>query len=141
MRTSSAIAKPIAEGDRENSAATFAPPVHATARTTDARLTRALSLLKGPDVKALSLDVFDTMVWRRAPEPTDVFPLIAKRLGEDGRLGPHITPRGFQKLRIAAEARARARRDEQGRGVEVSLRDIYAELPVHVAPGSDPDAL
>src|SRR3954453_4802435 len=141
MRTSSAIAKPIAEGDRENSAATFAPPVHATARTTDARLTRALSLLEGPDVTTLSLDVFDTMVWRRAPEPTDVFPMIARRLQDEGRLGAHITPRAFQKLRIAAEARARARRDEQGKGVEVNLRDIYAELPFYVAPDSDPDAL
>src|SRR3954454_10848988 len=119
MRTSSAIAKPIAEGDRENSAATFAPPVHATASTTDARLTRALRLLKGPDVRVLSLDVFDTMVWRRAPEPTDVFPMIASRLQEDGRLGPNIPPRVLHKLRIAAEARARARRDEQGGGVEV----------------------
>src|SRR4051794_5292569 len=141
MRTSSAIAKPIAEGDRENSAATFAPPVHATARTTDARLTRALSLLNGPDVTTLSLDVFDTMVWRRAPEPADVFPMIASRLAQEGRLGAHITPRVFQKLRIAAEARARARRDEQGRGVEVGLRDIYAELPRYVAPESDADEL
>jgi FMN phosphatase YigB (HAD superfamily) len=111
------------------------------ARTTDARLTRALSLLQGPDVRALSLDVFDTMVWRRAPEPTDVFPMIASRLQQEGRLGPNITPRVFQKLRIAAEARARARRDEQGKGVEVALRDIYAELPKYVAPASDPDAL
>ena len=111
------------------------------ARTTDARLTRAISLLNGPDVKVLSLDVFDTMVWRRAPEPTDVFPMIASRLESEGRLGPHITPRVFQKLRIAAEARARARRDEQGGGVEVSLADIYAELPKYVAPGSDPDEL
>src|SRR3954463_2311334 len=141
MRTSSAIAKPIAEGDRENSAATFAPPVHATARTTDARLTRALSLLNGPDVTTLSLDVFDTMVWRRAPEPADVFPMIASRLAQEGRPGAHITPRVFQKLRIAAEARARARRDEQGRGVEVGLRDIYAELPRYVAPESDADEL
>src|SRR3954452_6563628 len=141
MRTSSAIAKPIAEGDRENRAATFAPPVHATARTTDARLTRALSLLNGPDVTTLSLDVFDTMVWRRAPEPTDVFPMVANRLAEQDRLGPHITPRVFQKLRIAAEARARARRDEQGRGVEESLPDIYAELPRYVAPASDADEL
>jgi FMN phosphatase YigB (HAD superfamily) len=111
------------------------------ARTTDARLTRALSLLEGPDVKVLSLDVFDTMVWRRAPEPTDVFPMVASRLQADGLLGPNISARVFQKLRIAAEARARARRDEQGKGVEVSLRDIYAELPKYVAPASDPDAL
>jgi FMN phosphatase YigB (HAD superfamily) len=111
------------------------------ARTTDARLTRALSLLRGPDVRVLSLDVFDTMVWRRAPEPTDVFPIVAARLQDEDRLGVHITPRVFQRLRIAAEARARAKRDEQGRGVEVSLRDIYAELPKYVAPKDDADSL
>jgi FMN phosphatase YigB (HAD superfamily) len=111
------------------------------ARTTDTRLARALSLLKGPDVKVLSLDVFDTMMWRRAPEPTDVFPMIAARLRDENRLGPHISPRVFQRLRSAAEARARAARDARGGGVEVSLRDIYAELPRYVAPGSDPDAL
>ncbi|MDX6668034.1 MAG: hypothetical protein QOK04_1414, partial [Solirubrobacteraceae bacterium] len=111
------------------------------ARTTDARLTRALSLLGGPDVRALSFDVFDTMVWRCAPEPADVFPMIAARLQADGRLGPHISPRVFQKLRVAAEVRARAKRDEQGRGVEVSIREIYAELPTYVAPACDADAL
>jgi predicted HAD superfamily hydrolase len=111
------------------------------ARTTDARLTRALSLLGGPDVRALSLDVFDTMVWRCAPEPADLFPMIAERLRQQGLLGPNTPPRVFQKLRIAAEARARARREVSGHGVEVSLRDIYAELPRYAAPRADPDAL
>jgi FMN phosphatase YigB (HAD superfamily)/CTP:molybdopterin cytidylyltransferase MocA len=111
------------------------------ARTTDARLARAISLLNGPDVKVLSLDVFDTMVWRRAPEPVDVFPMVARRLEQEGRLSAQITPRVFQKLRIAAEARARAQRDAQGRGVEVSLEDIYAELPFYVAPKSSPEDL
>jgi FMN phosphatase YigB (HAD superfamily) len=102
------------------------------ARTTDARLKRAMHLLAEPDVRVLSLDVFDTMLFRRAPEPVDVFPMVARRLAERGMLSPQISLRAFQQLRIAAEARARAKRDGSGRGVEVGLRDIYAELPAYV---------
>jgi FMN phosphatase YigB (HAD superfamily) len=108
------------------------------ARTTDARLTRAISLLSNPDVRVLSLDVFDTIVWRRTPEPVDVFPMIAPRLRENGHLIPGVTPRVFQKLRIAAEARARAKRGLAGRGHEVTLADIYAELPRHLVNAASP---
>jgi FMN phosphatase YigB (HAD superfamily) len=108
------------------------------ARTTDARLTRAISLLSNPDVRVLSLDVFDTLVWRRAPEPVDVFPMIAPRLRERGHLTEQVTPRVFQKLRIAAEARARAKKNLAGQGHEVALTDIYAELPHHLVNGASP---
>jgi FMN phosphatase YigB (HAD superfamily) len=113
----------------------------AEARTTDARLTRALGLLANPDVRVLSLDVFDTLLWRRAPEPVDVFPMVARGLAEQGLLPPTVTPRLFQRLRIAAEARARAKRDAGGKGVEVALRDIYAELPRFVVRDASPDVL
>jgi FMN phosphatase YigB (HAD superfamily) len=110
-------------------------------RTTDARLARAFGLLSGPDVQVLSLDVFDTMLWRRAPEPADVFPMVAHALTEQGLLSPDVTPRLFQKLRIAAEARARAKRAAGGKGAEVALRDIYAELPDFAVPKAGPDRL
>jgi FMN phosphatase YigB (HAD superfamily) len=111
------------------------------ARATDARLARALGMLSGPDVRVLSLDVFDTMVWRQAPEPVDVFPIVGHRMSRVGLLAPHVTPRIFQKLRVAAEERARARRDEGGGGVEVALRDIYAEMPPFLVNGTTPDDL
>ncbi len=111
------------------------------AHTTDARLTRAVHLLSDPEVRVLSLDVFDTMLWRRAPEPVDVFPILARGLAERGLLAGHVSPRVFQKMRIAAEARARAKHDAGGRGVEIALRDIYAEMPGYVVPQATPDAL
>ena len=107
------------------------------ARTTDARLTRAISLLSNPDVRVLSLDVFDTMLWRRAPEPIDVFPMVAPRLHERGLLAKTISPRVFQKLRVASEARARAKQTH----AEVTLRDIYAELPGHIIGTASPDEM
>ena len=92
-------------------------------------------------MNTLSLDVFDTLLWRRAPTPADVFPMIALRLRERDMLGDGTTPAVFKKLRIAAEGRARAKREASGRGVEVSLRDIYAELPPYLVRGTAPDAL
>lgn len=89
----------------------------------------------------LSLDVFDTMLWRRAPEPVDVFPLIGLRLQKREMLGDRVSPLAFKGLRIAAEGRARAKWEAAGRGVEVGIRDIYAELPPYVVNGSSPDAL
>src|SRR3954463_4639466 len=97
---------PASRRDRSDRARGFAripllrlrAPVNVTARTTDARLARALTLLDNPDVRVLSLDVFDTMLWRQAPEPIDVFPLIAPHLHARGLLVEQITPRVFQKM-------------------------------------------
>jgi FMN phosphatase YigB (HAD superfamily) len=111
------------------------------APTADRRLARAVHLVADPEVKALSADVFDTLLWRRAPEPVDVFPLIALRLRELGMLGEQTTPPVFKVLRIGAEARARAKREQAGRGLEVSIGDIYAELPPYAVNGTPPDEL
>ncbi|MEA2459071.1 MAG: hypothetical protein QOC95_2043 [Thermoleophilaceae bacterium] len=89
----------------------------------------------------LSLDVFDTLLWRRAPLPVDVFPIVAVQLGQRGILGDGVTPAVFSTLRQAAEERARAKRDRAGAGVEVTLRDIYAELPPYVVKRAAADVL
>jgi FMN phosphatase YigB (HAD superfamily) len=111
------------------------------ARTTDSRLARAFRLLSDPEVAVLSLDVFDTMLWRRAPEPVDVFGMIALRLEERRMLGAEATPAVFKELRIAAEARARSKREGTGGGVEISITDIYAEMPPFVVRSASPESL
>ncbi|RWK56806.1 HAD family hydrolase [Mesorhizobium sp.] len=69
-------------------------------------------------VKVLSLDCFDTLLWRKTATPRDVFAVladnpVARRLG--------VTPH----QRISAEARAyRAKSLENGSG-EIDIRDIY----------------
>lgn len=65
------------------------------------------------NVDVLTLDVFDTILARRAVEPTDVFHWLETAEGWDG----------FAKARVAAEAKARAQYRE--RGSEVSLEEIY----------------
>src|SRR3954447_19691572 len=105
-----------------------APPVTSAtdrpARTTDARLERAFELVADPAVKALTLDVFDTLLFRRVPDPVDAFPIVGARLAQRGALVAHIDPMAFKGLRIAAEERART--VAGGPGAEVTLDQVYA---------------
>ena len=71
-----------------------------------------------PDVEMLSLDCFDTLLWRRGQAPRDVFcdlPIAG----------------GAIQRRMAAEGKARA-----ARGCEVTLDEIYRML----MPGADDEA-
>ncbi len=62
----------------------------------------------------VSFDIFDTLVKRNVAEPTDIFSLMEKYVGQ-----------GFKEKRIKAEARAR---QELGRK-EIDLVDIYRYFP------------
>src|SRR5919206_325983 len=75
----------------------------------DARLRRAAALLEQGDIAVLSLDIFDTLLWRTVPEPVDTFPLLGRRLQELGKLSPRVAVPVFARLRQEAEARARRR--------------------------------
>ena len=100
--------------------------------TPDARLERAFALVAEPGVTVLSLDVFDTCLFRRVPDPEDAFPLVARRLAERGSLVESINPVAFKRLRMAAEARARGARREAGAGVEITLPEVYAQVPSRI---------
>lgn len=63
----------------------------------------------------VSFDIFDTLLKRNVKKPTDVFEYIEKKNNKTG----------FCEQRIAAEKRARRKKN----GVEVTLSDIYAEMP------------
>lgn len=63
----------------------------------------------------VSFDIFDTLLKRNIDKPTDVFKYIEKKKNRSG----------FCETRIAAEKRARAKK----RGMEVTLAEIYAEMP------------
>ncbi|QXJ23972.1 HAD family hydrolase [Actinomadura graeca] len=75
----------------------------------------------------LSLDVFDTVLWRRVPRPPDAFGLLGARLRAAGLCPAWVTDATFRRLRIAAEDAARGGRDTLG--TEVSLSDIWRAMP------------
>lgn len=72
------------------------------------------------DVKVLSLDCFDTLLWRKVAAPTDVFYALAQT---DLYRRHGLTA----ALRVRAEKAARRARYVQNRGHEVSIEEIYRE--------------
>ena len=69
-----------------------------------------------------SFDVFDTVLTRSVGEPASLFLLLGKRLAAQKWI--ECTPAEFAKLRVEAEARARAKSGP----MEVTLSIIYGEL-------------
>ncbi|TDD32548.1 HAD family hydrolase [Actinomadura sp. KC06] len=87
----------------------------------------------------LSLDIFDTVLWRRVPRPTDAFALLGSRLRDAGLCPPWVTDATFRRMRIAAEEAARRGRDALG--TEVSLFDIWRAMPAGVFGSAPLDQL
>ncbi len=109
-----------------------------SATTSDVRLDRAFRLVANQEVRVLSLDVFDTLLWRRVPNPVDAFELLGGRLRELGLLPEHVEPRVFRQMRIAGEGQARRVRAAAGGGSEISLDQVYAALAVSGMLGGEP---
>ncbi|HLI00116.1 MAG TPA: hypothetical protein VKV06_04980, partial [Acidimicrobiales bacterium] len=96
------------------------------------RLHAARHFIEEGAVSVLTVDMFDTVVWRQVPRPTDAFVLLAGDLAQAGRLDPRITPATFRRIRIEAEGKARDLRRRRGEGMEVGIEEIWAQVPEHV---------
>lgn len=68
-------------------------------------------------------------MWRRVPEPSDVFLLLGQHLKSAGHLAAHISPVAFAELRREAQTNARERAFAALNTREVTLADIYGHLP------------
>jgi FMN phosphatase YigB (HAD superfamily) len=79
--------------------------------------------------KIISLDLFDTVLFRACARPVDVFIEVAKEALLQGLLRPGIQPFEFQQIRIAAEGRARSGSRLARNHSEITLVEIYDELP------------
>jgi predicted HAD superfamily hydrolase len=87
----------------------------------------------------LSLDIFDTVLWRRVPRATDVFGLLGAKLREAGVAPQWLTDASFRQMRIAAERTARAEHGSLGN--EVSLFDIWQAMPLEMFEGAGLEGL
>lgn len=104
-----------------------------------ARLATARRVIEDGAVSVLSLDVFDTLLWREVPRPTDAFVVLGARLAAEGMLEPDLTPEAFRRLRMSAEQEGREAREREGRGSEVTLHEIWERIPARIrrdAPAS-----
>lgn len=83
---------------------------------------QARQLLESGKFRILSLDIFDTTVWRTFPAPTDLFYALGHRLRAQGRLYSSNSPASFAAERVEAEQESRKKFGQNG---EVTLEEIY----------------
>ncbi len=80
-------------------------------------------------IDLLTCDIFDTLLWRDAAAPHDLFRELGVRLIEAGRLPSHVTPADVLDARIHAERRARrAAARDHGVG-ECTIEEIWRRMP------------
>lgn len=105
------------------------PPIERSPRRLDdRRLSELEAVLRVPGVSVLSLDCFDTLLWRRVPKPADAFFLVGEELIARGALASGISAATFARLRIGAEVLARQEKQRQFGRPEVNLGEIYAQF-------------
>ena len=95
----------------------------------DRRLIQLREGLADGRYRVLSVDIFDTLVWRRVPEPEDLFLILVRTLAEQGKLASHVSPVQFAELRYAAQRAAREKAEAITGYREILLADVYAGLP------------
>lgn len=102
----------------------------------DSRLLAAYRAVEQREIEILSCDIFDTLLWRKVPEPTDLFLLLGEQLKE--WLIPSITAEGFADLRAVAEQTLRLEKELTHRTTEITLSEIYWRLhPLFVKLSTD----
>ncbi len=99
----------------------------------DRRVPALMALARDPRTAIVSVDCFDTILWRRTAKPTDVFVVLGEELRRAGLLDSGLDPHAFGRLRTAAEVVARQRKHAAAGSSEVDLGEIYAELPDYVS--------
>ena len=78
------------------------------------------------------LDLFDTLLARRVPRPSDVFLRLGVKLQQAGLLGPGLAPDSFAAIRYQTEYAVRGLRQRQAGDREVTLAEIYQQIPRYV---------
>ncbi len=95
----------------------------------DIRLSKVRAALARGEIRVLSVDVFDTLLWRRVPAPADVFVVLGAVLAAEGKLADGVSPAAFAELRRGAERAAREKAEAATGYREIRFPDIYAQLP------------
>lgn len=81
------------------------------------------------DIKLISIDIFDTLVFRLIDHPHQIFNEVGKKAIKLKLLHNSITDKDFALLRIKAEQEARKFNREIKGHSEVTLQQIYEFLP------------
>ncbi len=80
-------------------------------------------------IELLSLDIFDTLLFRAVAKPIDIFPIMWNKAKQKQINRIDLFGNEFQKLRVEMERRARNKHKNR----EVFLENIYEEMPSFIA--------
>ena len=105
----------------------------------DQRIQAAAERLLNGDIKLLSLDIFDTLIYRRVPRAPDVFLQIGTQLQNAGLLCNGQKPDSFAAIRYQTEYARRAVRQKIFGDREITLEEIYEHFPRGIVKISAPD--
>lgn len=94
----------------------------------DSRLSKAYEVIDSGQIEVLSVDIFDTLLWRLVPKPIDLFLILGERLKNQGALIEAVSAHNFAKLRVIAETQARCEKQLLSENSEVTLHEIYRKL-------------
>ncbi len=78
-----------------------------------------------PNIRAVSFDVFDTLIVRPFYYPADIFDLMNRKFDEITGKSHSIS---FKKLRLAAEEQAREELSRKSDGEDITLTEIYSAM-------------
>lgn len=99
----------------------------------------AIHLIHSGKYRILSLDIFDTTVWRAFPTPADLFYGLGDLLKKAGVLYPSASGTSFAAERVEAEHCARRASPS---GAEVTIEEIYRSFPAgYLKQGSVMDVM
>ncbi|EKQ51105.1 MULTISPECIES: haloacid dehalogenase [unclassified Clostridium] len=88
-----------------------------------------LEVIEKKEIKLLSLDIFDTLIFRIVRSPSDVFLEMGQILKSKYDYKFKMTPFEFRQIRIQAEQKARGNKKEEFGTDEVFLSEIYKCMP------------
>src|SRR5258708_3401437 len=94
----------------------------------DLGLRQFLQLIERRRPRFVTLDVFDTTLWRPTREPSHLFDEVGLALEQAKFAKFAFLPGSFARLRAAAEKLARHNAVRAGRLAEVTLSDIYLNM-------------
>ena len=86
-----------------------------------------IDIVERKEIKVISFDIFDTLIFRHAKVPSDIF---KKSFDKNPELFPeHIDAEDWRRLRIVTEKKARNEKYQTDESYEVTLDEIYSYLP------------
>ena len=83
----------------------------------------------GANIKLISIDIFDTLLFRTVANPSDIFQITGQRAVTKSVLPHHITPELFRNMRVKAQVIAKKKKQAMAGHSEISLEEIYDCLP------------